>query len=67
MPRYDYQCPNCLYASEKEHPSNATLLYHCLKCGALLQKIISNVAFHLRGGGWAKDGYSKKELPSVKR
>lgn len=65
MPIYRYLCKNCgheyeqLYLSfssaereEKDEP--------CPKCASKEKErmINSSVSFQLKGGGWAKDGYS---------
>jgi putative FmdB family regulatory protein len=59
MPIYEYQC-------EKGHTFEVTQSIHeeplknCTKprCKAGCRRLISPVAFHLSGTGWAKDGYS---------
>ena len=64
MPIHEYKCTNeeCQKFDEefeammKINDSPAK----CLKCGEELERLISKSSFHLKGGGWAEDGYSKK-------
>ena len=62
MPIYTYQCCECGLVQEvmcaikdrnKSHP--------CNDCLCASKRIIDLAAFQLRGGGWYKDGYSKKQ------
>lgn len=61
MPMYAYRCTKC--GSEEEHiqrfsdPPKAT----CDACGAPLERLLSPTAFHLKGGGWYKDGYASSK------
>jgi putative FmdB family regulatory protein len=58
MPLYAYRCSAC--GSEEEHierfsdPPKAT----CDACGGALARLLTPAAFHLKGGGWYKDGYA---------
>ena len=58
MPLYAYRCSAC--GSEEEHierfsdPPKAT----CDACGGPLARLLTGAAFHLKGGGWYKDGYA---------
>lgn len=60
MPLNDYRCGHCKKTVEvltfrfKDVP--AVL---CPDCGRKILKIPSASNFHLKGGGWYKDGYSK--------
>lgn len=57
MPMYAYRCSSC--GAEEEHierfsdPPKAT----CDACGGPLARVLTPTAFHLKGGGWYKDGY----------
>jgi putative FmdB family regulatory protein len=57
MPMYAYRCARC--GAEEEHierfsdPPKAT----CDACGGPLARQLTPTAFHLKGGGWYKDGY----------
>lgn len=60
MPIYEYECEACqklieLWQSMSEAPLSA-----CPECDGSVRKIISQSAFHLKGGGWYADGYSSK-------
>lgn len=59
MPTYEYKCPKCgavfeliQKINERTHPE------HCEGVKAEIQ--LGAPGFVLKGGGWAKDGYSKK-------
>ena len=39
----------------------------CDRCMVVSERIIDPVAFQLRGDGWAKDGYGKKQKPKPKK
>jgi putative FmdB family regulatory protein len=61
MPLYAYRCTKC--GSEEEHiqrfsdpPKSA-----CETCGGPLERLLSPTAFHLKGGGWYKDGYASSK------
>jgi putative FmdB family regulatory protein len=64
MPMYAYKCARC--GAEEEHierfsdPPKA----ECDACGGPLARLISPTAFHLKGGGWYKDGYGSSRAPS---
>ena len=62
MPIYEYQCGSCGATVELIHSVNAKTppTHQC--CGLpKLKRVLSNTSFQLKGGGWYKDGYSKKE------
>lgn len=70
MPIYEYQCSACEHQMETIQKFSDEALKDCPECGkAALQKLISNSAFHLKGGGWyvtdIRDKDKKKpETPS---
>ena len=39
----------------------------CDYCMCISERIIGPVAFYLKGGGWAKDGYGKKQKPKEEK
>ena len=57
MPIYVYECQDC--GAEEEHIQRFSddPLTECSSCGGRLQKQMTSAAFHLKGGGWYKDGY----------
>ena len=62
MPIYEYTCPNCQNIFEKwlkfsESTENAP----CPKCASRAQRIISNTAFVLKGGGWYVTDYGYRK------
>ena len=66
MPLYRFVCLDCILEfekimtiSEKYSPDNKIL---CPQCGSEENKpLISKTSFSLKGSGWYKDGYEKKE------
>lgn len=60
MPLYDYQCSKCGIIFEYEVTlADIDKEVRCLNCNGSCKRLMSAPAFHLKGGGWAKDGYSK--------
>ena len=67
MPIYEYECQKCGERIEVMQRMSEDPLEECSKkptkgkkkaCGGELKKLISSTSFSLKGGGWAKDGYS---------
>ena len=59
MPIYEYLCASCGYQFEEVQKFNETPLEECTDCGKnSARRQVSMSAFHLKGGGWYKDGYS---------
>lgn len=58
MPIYEYDCPTCgefeMFQGIKEDN-----LETCPDCNSPVKKLMSHNSFHLKGGGWYSDGYSK--------
>jgi len=53
MPIYEYQCQGCGHQFETMQKVSEPVLKECPKCGeAQLKKLVSAVAFRLKGGGW---------------
>ena len=62
MPLYEYICENCDEELEVLQKITDEALTHCPHCNKdSLRKKTSRSAFHLKGGGWYKDGYSVPE------
>lgn len=57
MPIYEYKCVKCDKVYEIWCSFNDKNDFSCDKCGGKLEKIVSLTNFHLKGGGWFKDGY----------
>ena len=68
MPIYEYQCDSCDYRLEKLQKINDDPLKECPECNqSSLTKLISAVAFRLKGDGWYETDFktgSKKNVSS---
>ena len=68
MPIYEYLCASCGYQFEEVQKFNEPSLEECPDCGKNSERRqVSMSAFHLKGGGWYKDGYSGKSNESEKK
>jgi len=62
MPIYEYQCRSCDYEFEEVQKFSDPSFDECPSCGKCsAERKVSISSFHLKGGGWYKDGYSNKE------
>ena len=77
MPLYEYKCEDCenefeemLHFSEREDPLNKPCenmivigghMPAPVRCGGKIHLKMSMGSFHLKGGGWYKDGYGIKQ------
>lgn len=61
MPYYEFECKDCKTVTE-EHVKMGTKTFPCKSCGKTAVKIMSMGSFHLKGGGWFKDGYASKKV-----
>ena len=67
MPIYEYLCASCGFHFEEVQKFNDPPLEECPDCGGKsASRQVSMSAFHLKGGGWYKDGYSGKSTESEK-
>ena len=67
MQIYEYLCASCGYQFEEVQKFNDPSLEECPDCGKYsARRQVSISAFHLKGGGWYKDGYSGKSNESEK-
>ena len=65
MPIYEYLCASCGFHFEEVQKFNDPPLEECPDCGKnSASRQVSMSAFHLKGGGWYKDGYSGKSTES---
>lgn len=63
MPIYEYLCKKCNVVEEKFFKNfNHTEIIYCQNCNSKAYKIIAHSNFHLKGPGWGKDGYNKKNV-----
>lgn len=61
MPVYEYECPNCKKTLELTQSLSDRTVPDCDSgCNVKMERVLSKSSFHLKGGGWYKDGYSKK-------
>ena len=61
MPIYEYECQECKDVFEEWQKNHEAREHPCPGCGGTGQRLISNTAFVLKGGGWYSDGYSGKK------
>jgi putative FmdB family regulatory protein len=65
MPTYEYLCKACEHEFEREQRISDPPVKTCPKCKAKqVKRLLSAPRFHLKGGGWYSDLYSK---PSAKK
>jgi putative FmdB family regulatory protein len=60
MPIYEYNCPKCGDFDQMQKITDSPLK-KCPTCKAKVTKLISNPAFHLKGGGWYITDYGRKD------
>ena len=61
MPLYEYQCRDCGRRLEIIQKFSEDPLTECSECGGTLEKVLSAPAFHLKGSGWYKTDYARKD------
>jgi putative FmdB family regulatory protein len=67
MPIYEYLCKSCGYEFEEVQKFSDPSLEECPNCGKnKAERQVSMSSFHLKGGGWYKDGYSNNNSDSEK-
>ena len=65
MPIYEYQCTECDHITEEiESFKSVIKTIMCPFCNGISNRILSLGSFHLKGGGWYKDGYGDKKSMS---
>lgn len=64
MPIYAYKCKRCDEEFEEIQKISAAPLKKHEDCGGKLEKLLSLSSFQLKGEGWYRDGYSKRESGS---
>lgn len=61
MPTYEYACKACDLEFEREQRISDPPAKTCPRCKSKqVKRLISRTSFHLKGGGWYSDLYSKK-------
>ena len=61
MPIYEFRCIECDEVSEKILSfKDKTKTIKCPICNNKSERIMSLGSFHLKGSGWYKDGYGKR-------
>ena len=65
MPIYEYVCHTCGKSFEEMQKFSDPVLQECI-CGEAgqVERKVSKSAFHLKGGGWYKDGYGNSNSSS---
>ena len=59
MPLYEYECKDCGFIFEVLQGGSDPDPKACETCGAgRVRRIMSQSAFHLKGGGWYKTDYA---------
>lgn len=66
MPQYEYGCSQCHHRFELRQKFSDPPATECPECGGPVQKLISQAAFSLKGGGWYAEGYSEKKSSEKK-
>ena len=66
MPIYEYQCEQCGHKLEKLQKISDEPLKTCPQCGnQSLKKLVSAVAFRLKGGGWYETDFKTGDKKNV--
>lgn len=60
MPIYEYRCEECGKELEVMQRITEDPLRACPSCGGLLQRLVSNTSFILKGTGWYATDYARK-------
>ena len=61
MPIYEFRCTECDEVSEEMLSfKDKRKTIKCPICNSKSEKIMSLGSFHLKGSGWYKDGYGKR-------
>ncbi|MGQ9859206.1 MAG: FmdB family zinc ribbon protein [Thermodesulfobacteriota bacterium] len=60
MPIYEYKCDGCGKELEVMQRITDEPLRSCPSCGGVMQRLISNTSFILKGTGWYATDYARK-------
>ena len=66
MPSYADRCTKCGAEPEYIQKFSDPPMKICEACGGELKRQITAAAFHLKGGGWYKDGYASTKKKDSK-
>jgi putative FmdB family regulatory protein len=66
MPIYAYRCQTCGADAEYIQKFSDPPVTVCEACGGALERAVTAAAFHLKGGGWYKDGYASAKAEGAK-
>ena len=66
MPIYAYECTKCGQDAEYIQKFSDPPMETCERCGGPLRRQVTTAAFHLKGGGWYKDGYASSKPDAAK-
>ena len=66
MPIYAYTCTKCGAEPEYIQKFSDPPMTVCEVCGGELRRQLMAAAFHLKGGGWYKDGYASSKPDAAK-
>ena len=64
MPTYEYRCDKCGKTFEVFQRITDDPVEKCQDCGGKVQRLVNATNFILKGSGWYKTDYGKKEVPS---
>ena len=70
MPIYTYRCTLCGYSDEIiQGIGKRNKPMPCVQegCSGVMIRVLDIFSFQLKGGGWAKDGYGKKQKKEEKK
>jgi putative FmdB family regulatory protein len=60
VPIYEYRCESCAFELEKLQKMSEDKLVDCPECGqSALKRLVSAVAFRLKGSGWYETDFKK--------
>jgi len=65
VPIYEYQCSKCSEVFEAFQKITDDPLTECKFCQGLVDKLISQSSFQLKGTGWYLTDYAKKTSPDT--
>jgi putative FmdB family regulatory protein len=66
MPIYAYRCQSCGADAEYIQKFSDPPMTVCERCNGTLERAVTAAAFHLKGGGWYKDGYASAKADGAK-